>query len=210
MYSIDPLKQINPTDEKNSLMEKDLRYTSLNYGKRLDSYYLAYVPLLVYETLPIFGSLNLQSCFKVNFFHIEEYPLGVILLFNQLCNCTSSLFYIPVTMFQFITERIVMDKLWGAYYDILKTEEESTYSDIQIQNWKTNTILNIRIKRQHEQVRLTLTYIDPSALNKKIPSYSTDALSFLDYCQFFYHRFITPVIETNNYIYDCIKTSTVT
>ena len=201
LWEIDPLKEIDPTNRTNSRMEKDPRFTSLILDKRIDSYYLAYVPAILYGTLPYFGTLDVGSCFSVNFFQAEEYQFGVIVLYNQLCNCTSSSFYIPVTMFQYITERALMDKLWSCYYGVYNETSEASQREIQIRNWKTATTLTIIIKRQHEQIRLCLIYINEH-LNCT-PTFSTDALSFIDYCQFFYRRFVSSVLETNNYIYEC-------
>ena len=210
MPSVNLLRRIDPTDSDNIIMEKDLRFTTMAYGKRIESYYLAYIPLSIYETLPKFGALDLISCFTVNFFYTEEYPLGVILLFNQLCNCISSVFYLPVTMFQYICEYMMMEKLWECYYDVLKSDRNECSREIKVQNWKTSTILNIRLKKQYDVVRICLSYIDCGNLNGTTRNYSTDALSFLDYCQFFYRRFVNPVLETNNYAYDCSKVLPVT
>ena len=149
--------------------------------------------------MPFFGQADLSACFTQNFFHTEEFKFGVILLFSQLCNCTSTVFYLPVTMFQYITERLVMEKLWECYYSVNNGLEE--VKGICLQNWKTITFLHIEFRKMNDEVQIFLSYTNDS-IDNVTPMYVTDALAFMDYCQFFYRRFVSAVLETNNYIYE--------
>ena len=192
MQSIDPTNNTTTTST-------DPRYTCLSLGQRIENYYLAYVPASTYLNMPSFGKLDLTSCFATNFFQTEESQFGVIMLFSQVCNCTSTVFYIPVILFQYITERLLMEKMWECFYMLVNgLEDERT---ICVQNWQTSTFFNIVFQKQNDEVYVFLSYTN-NAVAHSTPTYRTIALDFLDYCQFFYRRFVGAVLETNNYIYE--------
>ena len=192
------MQNIDPTD-KSAVVSTDPRYTCLSLGQSIENYYLAFVPEHAYSGMPAFGVLEPSSCFSKNFFQSEESQFGLVMLFSQMCNCTSTVFYLPVTLFQYITDRLLMEKMWECYYAVYNgLEEERT---ICVQNWKTSTFFNLVFRQQHEHVQLCLSYTN-SFEPHRTPRYRTNALDFLDYCQFFYRRFVNPVLETNNYVYE--------
>lgn len=193
---------INPTN-KNDCIVKDERFTCLYMGKTLHNYYLAYVPINCFDQVPMFGACSVETCYNENFFESAERDLGILLLFKELCNCASIAFYIPTIMFQFLTERKTVEKMWQSYYTILNNREPSKI--IGLHNWKTETILYIEFihPEKFDKVMVYLSY--KNNRNKKsesMPGFITDALAFLDYCSFFYNRFVSDVLETNNYVLD--------